>query len=54
MLKPDVIRLRHMREAAAYTHEMAAGRKRSDLDKNAMLRMALTLVWRSSAKPLPR
>jgi uncharacterized protein with HEPN domain len=42
MLKPDVIRLRHMREAAAYALEMAAGRTRSDLDKNAMLRMALT------------
>ena len=42
MLKPDVIRLRHMREAAAYAREMIAGRTRFDLDENVMLRMALT------------
>jgi len=41
MLTPDVIRLRHMREAAASALEMAAGRTRSDLDGNLMLRMAL-------------
>ncbi len=42
MLKPDTIRLRHMREAAAYALDMAAGRTRSDLDGNVVLRMALT------------
>lgn len=41
MLKPDLIRLRHMREAAAYAQEMAASRTRSDLDENVLLRMAL-------------
>lgn len=41
MLKPDLVRLRHMREAAAYAQEMAASRPRSDLDENVMLRMAL-------------
>jgi uncharacterized protein with HEPN domain len=42
MLKPDAVRLRHMREAAASALEMAAGHTRSDLDGNMMLRMALT------------
>jgi uncharacterized protein with HEPN domain len=42
MLTPDVIRLPHMREAAAYAQEMAAAHTRSDLDENVMLRMALT------------
>lgn len=42
MLKADVIRLRHMREAAAYAQQMTAGRARSDLDGNVMLNMALT------------
>ncbi len=42
MPKPDAIRLRHMREAAACALEMAAGHTRSDLDRNLMLRMALT------------
>lgn len=42
MRKPDAVRLRHMREAAASAVEMAAGRARSDLDGNLMLRMALT------------
>jgi uncharacterized protein with HEPN domain len=41
MLKPDAVRLRHMREAAASALEMAAGRARSDLDGNLMLRLAL-------------
>jgi uncharacterized protein with HEPN domain len=41
MLKPDVIRLRHMREAAAYAQEMSAAHTRADLDENVMLRMAL-------------
>jgi uncharacterized protein with HEPN domain len=41
MLKPDLIRLRHMREAASYAQEMAVSRTRSDLDENIMLRMAL-------------
>jgi uncharacterized protein with HEPN domain len=42
MLKPDVIRLRHMREAADHALRMAAGRTRYDLDENVMLKMALT------------
>jgi uncharacterized protein with HEPN domain len=42
MLKRDVIRLRHMREAAAYAHEMAGTHTRCDLDGNLMLRVALT------------
>jgi uncharacterized protein with HEPN domain len=42
MLKPDAVRLRHMWEAAASALEMAAGRGRSDLDGNLMLRLALT------------
>ena len=42
MLKPDIIRLRHMREAAAYARDMAAPCTRLDLDENVMLRMALT------------
>jgi len=42
MASPDAIRLRHMREAAVSALEMAAGRTRSDLDENLMLRMALT------------
>jgi uncharacterized protein with HEPN domain len=42
MLKRDVIRLRHMREAAAYAHDMARKRTRCDLDGNVMLSMALT------------
>jgi uncharacterized protein with HEPN domain len=42
MLKPDIIRLRHMREAAAHAREMTAGRARADLDANVMLKMALT------------
>jgi uncharacterized protein with HEPN domain len=42
MPKPDAVRLRHMREAAASALEMAAGRARSDLDGNLMLRLALT------------
>ncbi len=42
MPSPDVIRLRHMREATASALEMAAGRARSELDQNMMLSMALT------------
>lgn len=42
MLKADVIRLRHMREAATYAQQMTAGRTRSDRDENVMLAMALT------------
>ena len=42
MPNPDAVRLRHMREAAASALEMAAGRTRSELDENMMLRMALT------------
>lgn len=42
MSSPDAIRLRHLREAAALTLEMVAGRTRVDLDENIMLRMALT------------
>lgn len=42
MPNPDVVRLRHMREAAASALEMAAGRTRTELDENLMLRMALT------------
>jgi len=42
MPNPDAIRLRHMRDAAASALEMAAGRTRSGLDGNMMLRMALT------------
>ena len=34
MPNPDVVRLRHMREAAASALEMAAGRTRSELDEN--------------------
>ncbi len=41
MLKHDLVRLRHMREAAAYAQEMSASRTRSDLDESVMLRMAL-------------
>jgi uncharacterized protein with HEPN domain len=41
MPNPDLIRLRHMREAAAAALEMAAGRTRAELDENIMLRMAL-------------
>ena len=42
MPNPDAIRLRHMRDAAVTGLEMAAGRTRSELDENMMLRMALT------------
>ena len=42
MPSSDVVRLRHMREAAAKAMEMAAGRERADLSSNEMLAMALT------------
>jgi len=42
MLKADAVRLRHMREAAAYGREMTVSHTRADLDGNVMLRMALT------------
>lgn len=54
MPNPDVIRLRHMREAAASALEMAAGRTRAELDGNVMLSMALTrcleIVGEAAAK----
>jgi 5'-deoxynucleotidase YfbR-like HD superfamily hydrolase len=53
MLKPDAIRRRHMREAAAAALEMAAGRARSDLDDNPILRMALTHCLEILAEDLP-
>lgn len=41
MRKDDVIRLRHMRDAAREALEFARGRVRSDLDRNRMLVLAL-------------
>ena len=41
MPSPDVVRLRHMREAAATALEMSSGRRRADLS-DVMLAMALT------------
>jgi uncharacterized protein with HEPN domain len=38
----DVVRLRHMREAAATALEMAAGHSRADLLPNTVLAMAMT------------
>lgn len=42
MLNPDVVRLRHMREAITLAMEMADGRNRLDLARDPMLVMALT------------
>lgn len=42
MTNPDLIRLRHMWEAASSAIEMASGRARPDLDQSIMLSMALT------------
>ena|SRR5580658_5425095 len=41
MPSPDIVRLRHMREAVVSALEMAAGRQRPDLTENMMLAMAL-------------
>ena len=57
MPNADVIRLRHMREAAASALEMATGRTRTELDENMMLRMALTrcleILGEAAAKVTP-
>jgi uncharacterized protein with HEPN domain len=42
MSPDDLIRLRHMLEAAESALSFAQGRQRSDLDSDAMLRYALT------------
>ena len=42
MPNPDIVRLRHMRDAAATALQMAVGYDRADLSASRMLAMALT------------
>jgi len=41
MQKPDIVRLRHMLEAAREAISFLHGRSRKDLDRNRMLALAL-------------
>jgi len=41
-LPPDEVRLQHIRDAAETAERFVAGRDRSDLDSDEMLRLALT------------
>lgn len=46
----DLVRLRHLREAAEKAITFSSGRTRESLDDDELLRLGLTKLWRSLGK----
>ena len=54
MRDPDLVRLRHLRDAAEKAVAAASGKSRSDLDEDEILSLALSACSRSWARRPPR